>query len=1664
MYTTLLRASVVRAVAAIVLCSLLLEIVMPLTASALTNGPAQPEFSTFEPVGTSDMVNQFTGQFTYNLPVLSIPGPNGSGYALSLSYHSGLSAEEDASWAGFGWTLNPGAISRMKRGFPDDYNKAPVRYWSKVPENWTVTVGKKIKLETYSKEWDTLPDPPPPTDTNKARSITNYSFSINSNVIARYNNYKGYSYTFGAGIDANGWANLGFSTTDGVGSFSGAVSPARILNSIENGDKYYIYGPKKTPVMDWDKLLGRIMNGPNFQISTTSLFGLFRFGEVNMATSFPAYHGVASNYDIGGEADPAAFFIGGEVGVSGSYTYQQNVHTTDREAYGYMYSGERGDDGVMDYYDEREGPYNKRDRYLAMPFSNADIFSVNGEGIGGGFRLYNNKAGHFHPPKTVSKMEIRQISGDGHFIGTIGAGADIGLGEQTLTVDKWDGDEGSEEYRFADTGDMAVPYAFRFNNDPGGSIEFDTDDAAVRAESSSDLLSFMQVTAAEYKVPSKIQATSNNTQSRQAGFVGYNTYAEVLHQPDAGCMGTSLGNAFYKAHNKRKDIRDFFVVHDTAGPPDHSSIAEFATVNEDGDRYVYGLPVYARKERDYQFGLGGLTTDNLQHKYLAFPPNGISPGDEGVTAVGEERDRAYATAYLLTEITTPDYIDRTNDGPSLDDLGGYTKFSYERTAGTNSKEHGASDQWYKWRMPYRGLLYRKNSLSDSRDDLGSVSYGEKEIYYLKAIETKTHIAKFVLNDPLSEPRRDAYEAVSNELIAMSDSTVSAADAGNNKMRFLKRIELYAKDASGNPGTLITTVRFEYDYSLCPDIPNSELVGGGLRAGKLTLRRVYFEHGGARESRISPYEFGYEYRKSADYSSLPIHLRDTLYKQVVSHADNYSGSPSLENPSYSPFNADGWGNYGRDGGNAFNNLNFWVNQRDDALFDPAAWQLKWIRLPSGGEIDVQYEQNTYRYVQDRDAMCMVPLRNAVEGAGSPYKNDDNTYYLSLDSLGINDSSWFSGGSYHYLPEVELLEKRLDSFFVGNPTRGPHRMFFRFLYSLKNWVDPVLDNCASEYTSGHVKVGEVFLDRTNGHGLYIRFEDPDDGAYSHPQDVCRNFVRTSRQGIVENNGICDPGMVGISGGAEPDPEEVIDELLAQFGDSWYDEDDCCSRINLPHSYVRIPMFRAKKGGGVRVKRLLMYDPGIETGAAALYGTEYLYQTPDGLCSGVATNEPGLGREENALVTYLEHRDEQGEISKIISGADREQAEGPIGESLLPSASVGYSRVMTKNIHVGKTGTGFGVNEYYTVRDYPFDKFYNTNAINGPAIDHTDIDDWGPPPMHLYFGFGSVVANNLYRLQGYRYVLNSMHGRPIRSAAYVGDYSDPDGNAVLQDQQYSYFEPGESILMMNSLGDTSRAYPGKEMEVVMESRAVTDHTADAKIEMDFGLGLLPFMPIPQFGAFPSANYRDESLYTHVTTKVVRYPAIVKSVTATKDGVTSTNDYVAFNPDNGHPSLVRTYDGYSSRRGSPLADHEGSYYTYTFPASHEYPAMGQRSALERTGIPSTGGLNIDKRYFDWKHYLNFSSSGVGDFAKAMANLTSGDLVRLTSGGNDIGTYHIGRIAGNQVELLPTYIGYSDTEARQSDVTITIIRSARGNRLNAAVGSITTYGRWPTVEEHEIP
>ncbi|MDR1113456.1 MAG: hypothetical protein LBL18_06850, partial [Bacteroidales bacterium] len=115
------NSQISKAIALFLLIGLLAELLQPLQLHALSGGPAQPEMAGFTPADTDNMVDLFSGNFHYTIPIMTVPGSNG-GYPVNLTYNSEAAGmEHEASWVGLGWNLNPGAITRQVRGIPDDF-------------------------------------------------------------------------------------------------------------------------------------------------------------------------------------------------------------------------------------------------------------------------------------------------------------------------------------------------------------------------------------------------------------------------------------------------------------------------------------------------------------------------------------------------------------------------------------------------------------------------------------------------------------------------------------------------------------------------------------------------------------------------------------------------------------------------------------------------------------------------------------------------------------------------------------------------------------------------------------------------------------------------------------------------------------------------------------------------------------------------------------------------------------------------------------------------------------------------------------------------------------------------------------------------------------------------------------------------------------------------------------------------------------------------------------------------------------------------------------------------------------------------------------------------------------------------------------------------------
>ncbi len=770
------------------------------TLLAQGGGPLQPEF-TGSPVPAGPNVNEFTGDFTYGLPVMTVPGPYGSSYTISLSYRAGTNPNAEVGWVGYGWSLNPGSIVREKRGFPDDWDDS-ITYYYKIPVDYTITSESLLNSEGAS------------VDVPISGSL---SFS------KRYNSRTGFGNSWSASIGGSLFGQSGslqYTNDNGDGSWEGVLSP-----------------------------------------SLWTFFQTFRINDFSMDP--PAAVALEGEVDKLGFGVDVTFTPGV---VAGFNETEQSVAAeirpkpiTKLKGIGYLQSAKAGEKDIMDYAYERDVPYNLNDNLLPVPFSNADVFHVSG---GGQFRAFYRNAGTFHQNTVESELDISTdipniIVGAG-----FGGGYRWGDGSVEYKSGAWDDPEASAWQSFPSIGEERL--FFRFSGDMGGALLYDNDDRAVRAaivERSGligDALELLGINDVDrYPVPPsdlRLQLEDWERPGRNS-YIGFTRHNDMLD---------TVNGKFYKSWNRDSLSRSYVSKREKIP----EQIGEFALSGPGGSQFVYGLPVFAIGERTMQLGLRNIKLDsaaNIHHNLRAYR---WTDRLSNQTAVGHEMRQRYATAWLLTEVTTPDYVDLTGDGATDDDLGGWTRFRYR-------KDKGDLLTWDFWRQPFNGLSYDPVEISDPEDDLGSYSYGERERFYLERIETKTHVALFILNDSITGRRNDGYLPQSpvyilnpiflDEYAGSQTAGVPESSTGWDP-RYLDRIELYTKGSDGNPDSLLTTVHFEYDYSLRENMPNSVIESGSDRYGMLTLSKVWTESHNVKNATIHPILFGYEYKKSADYSA------------------------------------------------------------------------------------------------------------------------------------------------------------------------------------------------------------------------------------------------------------------------------------------------------------------------------------------------------------------------------------------------------------------------------------------------------------------------------------------------------------------------------------------------------------------------------------------------------------------------------------------------------------------------------------------------------------------------------------------------------------------------------------------------------------------------------
>ncbi len=1676
---------------------LLFQTVFPVAALALTSGPTQPEFNEFEPVGTTQMVDLFSGDFTYNIPLFELPGPDG-GYPFNLSYHSGITMDQEASWVGLGWSMNHGAITRTMRGLPDDFDGDEVERKMDMRENKTWQVGLNAHVELVAAK---LKKP-------KAGKV-----GLGLGLRVMYNSYRGFGLAFNVSPNASftkgatskgtfgGGASLGVSSFDGasfqpslsIGSKQdelGALNLSLNINSRQGAQSLSLgYAKGNATKNKKGEVTGYSSEGGG---SSTFSFNKATF---TPQVSMP-YRGTNKAGSLqGGGYVPPFLSVGGSVNVSlNKQTLQYRNIFRPQKAYGFFNSKTISgtDNSLLDFNREKDGVVHETTSNLSTPISTPDVYSVMGQGTGGSYRAYRSDVGIFTDPYQLSRSNGGSFGFEINGGSGIDLGGDLGWNSSTSTSGNWSvrgnlqnfnfksgaSTSSYEPFYFKSAGEKTAESVDKYNyigNEHAVRLQLDEDDRSEYAPISKieNLSKDLETTIGQgTRTDRKPRATSiqpiSNDQLLINGSESLNEYKIKYYDQ---------GEA-YTSGNLNDFSREDHIGSHTAGITD---------LQPNGMRYVYGLPVLNKTQEDIVFSIAPGDINEPTNANYDPSISDFHKVDKTDQYLDHTKVPQYVHTHLLTSVLGADYVDLGEPGPSDEDYGYWVKFNYVKT----------SDN-FKWRTPFAGANYLKGHLSDDSDDKGAIMYGEREQYYLATAETKTHIAEFEIL-----PREDGRGA-SN--VFQTTPTVGAESYKLARIKLYSKLERLNNDGSTNENAIpIKSVMFNDGYAEVDDSGNAidrsqdydlckgTLNNGTTNGGKLTLNKLHFEYQNSQRGRLSPYKFNYD-----------------LNSEVYTNNSN--------NPSYNDFNYDRWGTYGVKTGANFDHP---YTKQDDGLNDlnAAAWHLHKIQLPSGSTIKVDYESDDYAYVQDREAMQMFKLENS----------GDNCLNINTNSMeGINNhprdplSEEELKVYFELEPDITDINKYVgdihNATFDESGEINGGQIFFKIKVNLKEPASNCLSSKnTSEYVSGYANIDEAGIAGNEG---YIKLKPVVvDGRAFHPFAVTAwhylklNFPSKIATDNNDLNSVSDDGI-----------KEAIKQFAAAFGEiknifkSYYkycSQNQFGSEIDVNNSFIRLNTpDKIKKGGGSRVKQVTLQDNWDVDGDGIIideniadatvfddvqtYGQVYDYTTlEDGeiISSGVASNEPAVGYEECAL-----------RYAKVWSNESYLKTdknvffEYPINEGYLPGASVGYSEVKVKSLatHLSDSGTtdglpvGFGTtgitnNKFYTAKDFPI------------TVEETLLDKWVSPIRVVPLLIANFTFDKYTGTQGYAVTFNDMHGKPKEVTHYEKyDYEDdPDIEGL---KLVASPELSKVLYTYQTKEKVARTISGKLHKInVLDNKVDVlyedgDLNADIRenilgvdydffVDMretesnsrEFALGLNgdytpPFFFLP--GGAPLANTNESRTRTAVMNKIIRKSGILIKTDAYDGQSLVTTSNKVFDPLGGEPLLTTVNNSFvDPSLSNPPVESFDKIYNYNIPARLAYERMG--AAYENWGTKFRAVLHAD------------ASCGLFTMLNSNVDLSQvlvpGDECLITGLAEGQSCDDYGELCANPKF---TFVGTNEQGSGTNFlfentglasgyagavVDVMIIRSGNRNHLSAKSGSITalsnpTIGREVFTDQTSIP
>ncbi|WP_343748370.1 hypothetical protein [Fluviicola sp.] len=1208
-----------------------LESAISAPALKMPGGPDQPETQRFTPISADNLVDLFSGDFSYNVPLLDVDG-----YPINLAYNAGVGMEQEASWVGLGWNLNPGVINRQMRGIPDDFNGTDqiTQEYNQKP-NWTVGTSVGVNFELYSFELK-----------KQSGSTSNDSASLNLSLKLgmEYNNYSGFGSDFSIGPSfsiarkvglnvgqqftgsSQGGASIGtyVSLFDGASKgseFSNKLSIGSAFNSRQGLQQVSINFSRDYKVLDAGKYTSASLthNGYGTGRVGSSLGSSYNFGMSSFVPSIPfdtKANSFTARFKLGPDAvgnDPTVFFSG----FFSKSSLASNSKTLPAFGYSNLEKGQLNNQAMLDFNRENNASFTKNTPALPIPHLMYDIFSVNGQGVSGSYHMDRKDIGYVFDPLITSSSNSYTVGGEFGIGATFKAGVDVGGVFTSGSSGAWtDGNDAARNVRFISTTNY-----FR----DASELAYDESDAEFQNIGGAKA-AYFPVTGVK-KLENSLKTDAGDS---------YNIHNDKSlkfrrNQPLTNFTISEVKNGFGPTR-----LPATAYANTQAGVSHHTGA--FTVTKMDGSRYYYGLPAYSRVQKNVSFAIGeGKQPGNVPNWNTRLV--GYSSQDASIANkrgldnhYNAQTIPAYAHSYLLTSVLSSDYIDSDQTpGPSKGDLGSYVEFKYKQV------------QQYNWRNPVNQskAFHDRGLNADPTDDKANYIYGEKELWYLDTIKTKNHILIFHTSD-----RRDAV-SVNDEMGGLS--------ASNAKMQKLDSLKLYSRpdfELNGASAVPLKTVHLVYDYSLCNNYP------GNLDAastepnenGKLTLKRVYFTYEKSYRGERAPFEFFYDYNPAYEANSVD---RWGTYKPNPTGLTGDERTDPLTNSDF-PYV-----------GNNKANSDLWAS----------AWNLSRIKLPTGAMMEIIYEADDYGFVQHKRAQQMfkiVHVEGCSESKCSISNDDEKNRRLYFEMVpGTNIKDYVAVGNTIYFKALLSMDKDQDHFDYVPGYAVVEEIGIDGSYGFVKLKPAKLKDSETAAYNPIAVAGIQFA-----RNYLSRIIPPSNQA--NPMDESSSFM----DGVNSLIGAFASYGELFTGPNKPLWNKEIGTVMIA-NKSWI-------RLNNP-TYTKL-------GGGHRVKEVRTYDNWdqmVEHGTQSYYGQQYQYHF-DGKSSGVASYEPQIGGEENVWRTYVANDIKLTLAPDIRNYMETPFGEQFFPSPMVGYSKVLVKNLERSGVK--RTATGHTVSEFYTAQDFP------------------------------------------------------------------------------------------------------------------------------------------------------------------------------------------------------------------------------------------------------------------------------------------------------------------------------------------------------------------------------